>query len=151
MLKNILIAVILFTSFIGITSCSKEETVAIKTPAELLDAKNWVTTKVTDVATNQVIPNTDAKAVGYVGYAYYDSDGMFFIYTLADVLRISGTWSLTPDGKKRILIFNNATGVQQVRIVDIKTLTDALFVYRVTDANGTFDVEHIPTDHVKPK
>ena len=62
----------------------------------------WETTGAKDKSGNNIALN-DASVAGFVGYSYFKANGTFKIFGLNDVLRSEGTWSISPDGKKRTL------------------------------------------------
>lgn len=134
--SGLLVALVACTLFINLSSCRKETIVTATTPSDILQSANWITTLVKDSV------NTDVTAANqaYVGYAVYRKDGSFTITDLSGNLRSSGTWAVTADGKKRILVTSAFT-----RIVDIVTLKEDLFIYKIVNVTGnTVTVEHKP-------
>jgi len=124
---------LLFT--VSMSSCKKEN--SITTPSDILASTKWKTTIVKDSVNNDVTASNQA----YVGYAIYGKDGSFTITDLSGALRSSGTWAITADGAKRILVTSAFT-----RIVDIVTLNNALFTYKIVNPSGrTVTVEHVPS------
>ncbi|MET3038069.1 DUF4822 domain-containing protein [Chryseobacterium sp. NRRL B-14859] len=114
----------------------------------------WETTGAKDKDGNNVAL-TDASVAGYVGYSYFRANGTFKIIGLDDVLRSQGKWSISPDGKKRTLIGLDANGaVTFTRIVDILTLNENTFTYRITpEATNPavfYDIIHTRVDHKEP-
>ncbi|WP_221626657.1 DUF4822 domain-containing protein, partial [Elizabethkingia meningoseptica] len=92
----------------------------------------WETTGAKDKSGNSVAL-TDASVAGYVGYSYFKANGTFKIYGLNDVLRSQGTWTISPDGKKRTLVgLDNNGNVTFTRVVDILVLNETTFTYRIT-------------------
>lgn len=115
----------------------------------------WETTGAKDKSGNNVALN-DASVAGYVGYSYFKANGTFKIYGLNDVLRSQGTWTISPDGKKRTLVgLDNNGNVTFTRVVDILVLNETTFTYRITpDAvnNPTvfYDIIHTKVVHKEP-
>lgn len=115
----------------------------------------WETTGAKDKGGNNVALN-DASVAGYVGYSYFKANGTFRIYGLNDVLRSQGTWSISPDGKKRTLVgLDNNGNVTFTRVVDILVLNDTTFTYRITpDATNNptvfYDIIHTKVNHKEP-
>ena len=115
----------------------------------------WETTGAKDKSGNSVAL-TDASVAGYVGYSYFKANGTFKIYGLNDVLRSQGTWTISPDGKKRTLVgLDNNGNVTFTRVVDILVLNETTFTYRITpDAvnNPTvfYDIIHTKVTHKEP-
>lgn len=115
----------------------------------------WETTGAKDKSGNNVALN-DASVAGYVGYSYFKANGTFKIYGLNDVLRSQGTWTISPDGKKRTLVgLDNNGNVTFTRVVDILVLNETTFTYRITpDAvnNPTvfYDIIHTKVTHKEP-
>ncbi|WP_157859473.1 DUF4822 domain-containing protein [Chryseobacterium angstadtii] len=98
---------------------------------------------------------TDSSVSGYVGYSYFKANGTFTIYGLNNVLRSQGTWSISPDGKKRTLTGLDANGnVTFTRTVDILTLNSSEFTYRITPDAGNpsvfYDIIHTKVGHLEP-
>ena len=116
----------------------------------------WETTGAKDKNGNTVAL-ADASVAGYVGYSYFKANGTFKIFGLNDVLRSQGTWSISPDGKKRTLVGLDSNGnVTFTRVVDIITLNATTFTYRITpDAvnNPTvyYDIIHTNVTHNEPQ
>ncbi|WP_185288962.1 DUF4822 domain-containing protein [Chryseobacterium lactis] len=115
----------------------------------------WETTGAKDKSGNSVAL-TDASVAGYVGYSYFKANGTFKIYGLNDVLRSQGTWTISPDGKKRTLVgLDNNGNVTFTRVVDILVLNETTFTYRITpDAvnNPTvfYEIIHTKVTHKEP-
>jgi len=105
----------------------------------------WETTGARDKSGNN-IALSDASVAGYVGYSYFKANGTFRIFGLNDVLRSEGTWSISPDGKKRTLTTPTFT-----RVVDILVLNETTFTYRITpDASNPavfYDIIHTKVNH----
>ncbi|MDR6544258.1 hypothetical protein J2810_000280 [Chryseobacterium rhizosphaerae] len=116
----------------------------------------WETTGAKDKDGNNVAL-TDASVAGYVGYSYFRANGTFKIVGLDDVFRSQGKWSISADGKKRTLIgINPATGaVTFTRVVDILTLNETTFTYRIIPdaANPAvfYDIIHTKVTHSEPQ
>ncbi|WBV61790.1 DUF4822 domain-containing protein [Chryseobacterium camelliae] len=121
----------------------------------ILASTPWETTGAKD-KNGSPVPLTDPKVSGFVGYSYFRANGTYAIYGLNDVLRSQGTWSLSPDGKKRTITALDANGnVIFTRIVDILTLNNAEFTYRIVpDATNNptefYDIIHKPVNHLEP-
>lgn len=115
----------------------------------------WETTGANDKSGNNVALS-DASVAGYVAYSYFKANGTFKIYGLNDVLRSQGTWTISPDGKKRTLVgLDNNGNVTFTRVVDILVLNETTFTYRITpDAvnNPTvfYDIIHTKVTHKEP-
>lgn len=116
----------------------------------------WETTGAKDKDGNNVAL-TDASVAGYVGYSYFRANGTFKIVGLDDVFRSQGKWSISADGKKRTLIgINPTTGaVIFTRVVDILTLNETTFTYRIIPdaANPSvfYDIIHTKVTHNEPQ
>jgi len=116
----------------------------------------WETTGAKDKDGNNVAL-TNASVAGYVGYSYFRANGTFKIVGLDDVFRSQGKWSISADGKKRTLIgINPATGaVTFTRVVDILTLNETTFTYRIIPdaANPAvfYDIIHTKVTHSEPQ
>ncbi|MDR3023730.1 DUF4822 domain-containing protein [Chryseobacterium sp.] len=108
----------------------------------------WETTGAKDKSGNNVALS-DASVAGFVGYSYFKANGTFKIFGLNDVLRSEGTWSISPDGKKRTLTTPTFT-----RVVDILLLNETTFTYRITpDATNPavfYDIIHTKVNHKEP-
>lgn len=115
----------------------------------------WETTGAKDKNGND-ITLTDPSVAGYVGYSYFKANGTFKIFGLNDVLRSQGKWSISPDGKKRTLIgLNDSGAVIFTRVVDILTLNDTTFTYRITPDSTYpavyYDIIHTRVSHNEPQ
>ncbi|MDR6528240.1 hypothetical protein J2787_003659 [Chryseobacterium rhizosphaerae] len=116
----------------------------------------WETTGAKDKDGNNVAL-TNASVAGYVGYSYFRANGTFKIVGLDDIFRSQGKWSISADGKKRTLIgINPATGaVTFTRVVDILTLNETTFTYRIIPdaANPAvfYDIIHTKVTHSEPQ
>ncbi|MFE3546382.1 DUF4822 domain-containing protein [Nocardia sp. NPDC059177] len=124
------------------------------TPAATLSSTPWETTSAEDASGTEVALDND-NVENFVGYAYFEPDGTFTMYDLEDSPKMQGEWSVSPDGKTRTLIAMNDAGEEQYRRdVDIVTLTDQEFTYRVypdpADKTVYYDIVHTPTTHQKP-
>jgi len=121
----------------------------------ILASTPWETTAAKDKNGNPVAL-TDPKVSGFVGYSYFRANGTYAIYALNNVLRSQGTWSISPDGKTRTITALDANGnVIFTRIVDILTLNNAEFTYRIIpDATNNpaelYDIIHKPVNHLEP-
>jgi hypothetical protein len=130
-----LTTILLMAFVVFAVSCSKDKTPE-PTPSQILSSTRWKTTMVKNAAGQDVT----AANMAYVGYATYNSNGTFTITDLTGAPKSSGTWAITADGKKRILVTSTFT-----RIVDIITLTSSSFVYEVMNADSTkVQVYHEP-------
>lgn len=122
--------------------------------AKILASTAWETTGAKD-QNGADVALTDANVSGFVGYAYHKANGTFAIYSLADVLRMQGDWSVPADGKTRTLVAKNPDGsIRFTRVVPITVLTDKEFTYRTYPVeNNTsvyIDIIHTPTTHTEP-
>jgi hypothetical protein len=125
-----------------------------ESPSDVLASTAWETTGAKD-ATGKDVPLTSEQVKAFVGYAYFTTDGTFTMFNLDDSPKMQGDWSISPDGKKRTVIAKDASGKELFRRdVDIVTLTDKEFTYRVypneDDKKVYFDIIHTPTDHAEP-
>ena len=158
--KNFFIATALVASAMSITSCrDDDETATIQTlnPAEILSSVNeWKTTIVKVEATGEDVTNLN---LGVVGLASYKMDGTYEIKSMNGVLRNSGNYAITPDGKRRILnattVYNAngeiISGATFTRVTDITTINKDKFTYRISGVasaggpnNVNVLVEHVP-------
>ena len=133
---------------------STSAAVAPGSPAATLAATPWETTAATDAHGTPVALN-DANVSNYVGFAYFENDGTFTMVNLDDTPKMQGDWSVSPDGKTRTLVAKDDAGqVRFTRVVDIVTLDDKNFTYRVYPDNANksvyFDIIHTPTTHPEP-
>lgn len=120
---SLALCVLLFFS----TSCTKDKTAEL-TPSQILSSTKWKTTVVKNAAGADVT----ATNPNYIGIAAFNMDGSFIITDFAGGFRSSGTWAITADGKKRILVAATFT-----RIVDIITLNSESFTYEIMNADST--------------
>ncbi|GEJ45651.1 hypothetical protein CRS_22590 [Chryseobacterium sp. ON_d1] len=125
-----------------------------QTPSQVLSSTPWETTGAKDKNGNNVAL-TDASVAGYVGFAYFKSDGKFAIYNLTDVLRSMGTWSVDPQGKTRTIAALNPDGTTIfTRDVEILVLNRNEFTYRIhpnsSDPSLYYDIIHTRTSHAEP-
>jgi hypothetical protein len=123
-------------------------------PAALLAATPWETTGAKD-AQGASVPLTDDQVKSFVGFAYFMPDGTFTMFNLDGSPKMHGDWSVSADGKSRTIVAKDDAGQEKFRRdVDIITLTDQEFTYRVyPDAANQavyFDIVHTPTDHPAP-
>ncbi|WP_165826553.1 DUF4822 domain-containing protein [Chryseobacterium oncorhynchi] len=148
-------AVLLSASFV---SCSNDDDTEIvveqQTPSQVLSSTPWETTGAKDKNGNNVAL-VDASVAGYVGFAYFKADGKFAIYSLTDVLRSRGTWSVDPQGKTRIIASLNPDGSTIFsRDVEILVLNKNEFTYRIrpnaADPSIYYDIIHTKTSHAEP-
>lgn len=154
-INKITIAVLL--GFIGITlfSCkTKDDPTPAETPSQILASVSWQTTGAKNEK-GETVALTESSVSGTVGYAYFKSNGTFTIFSLEDVPRIQGDWSVTADGKTRTITAKNAAGTTLfTRNVEITVLTKLEFTYRMyPDENNRavyFDIIHTPTTHTEP-
>ncbi|WP_185117654.1 DUF4822 domain-containing protein [Chryseobacterium sp. PMSZPI] len=113
----------------------------------------WETTGARDNAGNPVALD-DSRVVNFVGYSYFKGNGQFTIFGLNDVLRSSGAWSLSADGKVRNLNGTvAATGAPFNRDVEVLVLNNGEFTYRIADMADPsifFDIVHTPVKHMEP-
>ncbi|WP_407481757.1 DUF4822 domain-containing protein [Elizabethkingia meningoseptica] len=114
----------------------------------------WETTGAKDNAGNSVALN-DPRVAGFVGYSYFKANGQFTIFGLDDVLRSSGAWTLSADGKVRNLNGTvAATGAPFNRDVEVLVLTNAEFTYRIvpdaTNPSVFYDIIHTKVNHMEP-
>ncbi|MFE3223435.1 DUF4822 domain-containing protein [Nocardia sp. NPDC059228] len=137
---------------VAVTSTSAAVTPG--SPAAMLAATPWETTSATD-AHGAAVPLTDDNVTNYVGFAYFKADGTFTMFNLDDTPKMHGDWSVSPDGRTRTIVAKNDAGQEQfTRVVDIVTLNDKDFTYRVyptaDDKTVYFDIIHTPTTHPEP-
>ncbi|MFF0455809.1 DUF4822 domain-containing protein [Nocardia africana] len=123
-------------------------------PSAVLASTPWETTSARD-AQGRPVARTDSAVANYVGFAYFDPDGTFTMYNLDDTPKMHGDWSISPDGRTRTIVAKNAAGQEQFRrVVEIVTLDDATFTYRVhpgpADRATYYDIVHTPTNHPEP-
>ncbi|MBB5914060.1 hypothetical protein BJY24_002927 [Nocardia transvalensis] len=128
--------------------------VAPRSPSATLAATPWETTSARD-AQGGTVALTDDHVKNYVGFAYFKPDGTFTMVNLDDSPKMHGDWSVPADGKTRTIIAKNDAGQEQSRrTVDIVTLTDKEFTYRVyptaDDKTVYYDIVHTPTTHAEP-
>ncbi|MGK6343604.1 DUF4822 domain-containing protein [Chryseobacterium sp. DT-3] len=136
-------------------SCSDDDMTAEQlTPSQVLSSTPWETTAAKDKNGNSVAL-TDANVAGFVGFAYFKADGNFAIYSLSDILRSRGTWSVDPEGKTRAITALNPDGTSIFsRTVDILVLNSNEFTYRIhtnpNDPSVYYDIIHTKTAHSEP-
>ncbi len=128
-----------------IVACNGTDTVYVSetTPSQTLASKKWKTTIVKDANGADVTSSN----MSFVGNAEYKMDGTYIITNFDGSVRSIGDWSITADGKRRILVGKNTNGSGEIiftRIVDIVTLTPSLFIYSITVNGQKLTVEHIP-------
>ncbi len=156
-LKKIYYFVAAFALATPIMSCSNDnDTVAEEqlTPSQRLSSTPWETTGAKDNQGNAVAL-TDARVSGFVGFAYFKTDGKFAIYGLNDAIRSMGTWSIDASGKTRTIVSKRPDGTTIfTRDVEILELTKNVFTYRIhTDSSNPavyFDIIHTKTTHAEP-
>ncbi|WP_228451233.1 DUF4822 domain-containing protein [Chryseobacterium sp. ON_d1] len=147
-------SVLLSASFISCSTDDNEMSIEQQTPSQVLSSTPWETTGAKDKNGNNVAL-TDASVAGYVGFAYFKSDGKFAIYNLTDVLRSMGTWSVDPQGKTRTIAALNPDGTTIfTRDVEILVLNRNEFTYRIhpnsSDPSLYYDIIHTRTSHAEP-
>jgi hypothetical protein len=128
--------------------------VAPGSPSAALASTPWETTSAQD-AHGGSVALTDSNVKNYVGFAYFEPNGTFTMFNLDNSPKMHGDWTVSPDGKTRTIVAKNAAGQEQSRrVVDIVTLTDKQFTYRVYpnagDKSVYFDIIHTPTNHPEP-
>ncbi|MFC0673580.1 DUF4822 domain-containing protein [Brachybacterium hainanense] len=133
---------------------ASEATAAEQTPSDILASTAWETTGATD-EDGEAVALEDEDVAMFVGYAYFDADGTFTMYDLADAPKMQGDWTVDDAGTTRHIVAKDDAGaVQFERDSDIVTLTDSEFTYRVfPDPENTadyYDIIHTPTDHAEP-
>lgn len=128
----------------------------IFTPSQILSSTAWETTGAKD-QTGANVALDNANVSGFVGFAYHNTNGTFAIYSLTDVLRMQGDWSISNEGGvlTRTLVAKNPDGsVRFTRTVPITVLTTKEFTYRTYPTAGNtsvyIDIIHTPTDHKEP-
>ncbi|WP_019202856.1 DUF4822 domain-containing protein [Tsukamurella sp. 1534] len=150
---------------ISLTGCSAAEaptasaessspSAAQRSPSQILSSHAWETTAAVD-QTGRSVALTDASAANYVGYAYFDADGTFTMYTLQDEPKMRGDWTVTPDGRSRHIVAKGPDGsVMFERDSEITELTDSTFTYRTyprPDTRAVYvDIVHTRTQHAEP-
>lgn len=154
-LKKLTLALLTVLSSAVLFSCSKDDDKTPMTPSEVLASTAWETTNAKNNK-GENVALTDANVVNFVGFAYFRTDGTFTIYNLDDSPKSQGDWSISADGKTRTIVAKNAAGqVLFTRVVDILTLNQQEFTYRVypntNDKTVYFDIVHTPTTHKEPK
>ncbi|MDP9959170.1 DUF4822 domain-containing protein [Chryseobacterium lathyri] len=124
------------------------------TPSQILSSTPWATTGAKDKDGKSIALNDPAVA-GFVGFAYFKSDGNFAIYGLNDVLRSIGTWSVDPQGKTRTItsLRPDRTPIF-TRDVEILELNKKVFTYRIhtnpSDPSIFYDIIHERVNHAEP-
>ncbi|SDQ12540.1 protein of unknown function [Chryseobacterium soldanellicola] len=140
----ILIVVILSGLSAVIVSCNAGDPIYGNeiTPSQTLASTKWKAIIVKDAHGNDVTgQNKD-----FAGYTEYNLDGTFKTTNFDGALKSIGDWSITPDGKRRILVGKNLNGngeIVSTGIVDIITLTPKFFVYSIVLNGQKMTVEHI--------
>lgn len=152
-LGSLFTAVLMFTAFV---SCSDIDDMIPEplTPSQVLSSTPWETIGARDNNGNPV-SLTDVNVSGFVGFAYFKTDGNFAIYNLNDALRSRGTWSVDPEGKTRTITALNPDGTSIFsRVVDILVLNANEFTYRIrtnpSDPSVYYDIIHTKTAHAEP-
>ncbi|QIY91024.1 DUF4822 domain-containing protein [Chryseobacterium gallinarum] len=153
-LSYLLAAAFLSASFVACSDHDDEITVEQQTPSQVLSSTPWETTGAKDKNGNNVAL-TDASVAGYVGFAYFRTNGNFAIYNLNDVLRSMGTWSVDAQGKTRTIASLNPDGTTIfTRDVEILVLNKNEFTYRIrpntNDQTFYYDIIHTRTSHAEP-
>ncbi|WP_128572473.1 DUF4822 domain-containing protein [Chryseobacterium sp. P1-3] len=153
-LSYLLAAAFLSAPFVACSDHDDEITVEQQTPSQVLSSTPWETTGAKDKNGNNVAL-TDASVAGYVGFAYFRTNGNFAIYNLNDVLRSMGTWSVDAQGKTRTIASLNPDGTTIfTRDVEILVLNKNEFTYRIrpnaNDQTIYYDIIHTRTSHAEP-
>lgn len=148
-------AILLSASFVSCSSDDNEIIIEQPTPSQVLSSTPWETTGAKD-KNGANVALTDASVAGYVGFAYFKADGNFAIYSLTDVLRSRGTWSVDAQGKTRTITALNPDGTTIfTRDVEILVLNKNEFTYRIrpnaADPSVYYDIIHTRTAHAEPK
>ncbi|SDJ79804.1 DUF4822 domain-containing protein [Chryseobacterium jejuense] len=148
-------AILLSASFVSCSSDDNEIVIEQQTPSQVLASTPWETTGAKD-KNGATVALTDANVAGYVGFAYFKADGNFAIYSLTDVLRSRGTWSVDAQGKTRTIAALNPDGTTIFkRDVEILVLNRNEFTYRIrpnaADQSIYYDIIHTRTPHAEPK
>jgi len=120
----------------------------------ILASTPWETTGAKDAA-GAAIALDDTRVSGLVGYSYFRANGTYAIYGLDDVLRSSGRWSVSADGKTRTITALDGSGNELwSRVVDIIVMNNGEFTYRITPNAATpavyYDIKHTPVNHNEP-
>ncbi|MBV8326368.1 DUF4822 domain-containing protein [Chryseobacterium sp.] len=141
-------------SFVSCSNNDDEIVTGQQTPSQVLSSTPWETTGAKDKNGNAVAL-TDASVNGYVGFAYFKTNGSFVIYGLDDILRSRGTWSVDPLGKTRTIAALNPDGTAIfTRDVEILVLNKNEFTYRIrpnaADQSVYYDIIHTRTSHAEP-
>lgn len=153
-LSYLLAAALLSASFVACSDHDDEIIAEQQTPSQVLSSTPWETTGAKDKNGNNVAL-TDASVAGYVGFAYFKTNGNFAIYNLNDVLRSMGTWSVDAQGKTRTIAALNPDGTTIfTRDVEILVLNKNEFTYRIrpnaNDQTVYYDIIHTRTSHAEP-
>lgn len=153
-LSYLLAAAFLSASFVACSDHDDEIIAEQQTPSQVLSSTPWETTGAKDKNGNNVAL-TDASVAGYVGFAYFKTNGNFAIYNLNDVLRSMGTWSVDAQGKTRTIAALNPDGTTIfTRDVEILVLNKNEFTYRIrpnaNDQTVYYDIIHTRTSHAEP-
>ena len=135
-------------------STSASASAEAQTPSQILSAHPWETTGAVD-QDGKTLPLTDKNVETYVGFAYFNADGTFTMYTLEDQPKMQGDWTVSEDGKNRHIVAKDENGkVKFERDSQITELTDSTFTYRTfpdeNNKNVWVDIIHTPTDHQAP-
>ncbi|MGV9611401.1 DUF4822 domain-containing protein [Nocardia xishanensis] len=140
----------------GTSSATAETSAAVApgSPSATLASTPWETTAAKD-SRGGAVALADGNVKNYVGFAYFRPDGTFTMFNLDDSPKMHGDWSVSPDGRTRTIVAKNDAGQEQFRrVVDIVTLDDKRFTYRVypDPANKAvyYDIIHTPTTHAEP-
>ncbi|MGE8554005.1 MAG: DUF4822 domain-containing protein [Chryseobacterium jejuense] len=148
-------AILLSAPFVSCSSDDNEIVIEQQTPSQVLASTPWETTGAKD-KNGANVALTDTNVAGYVGFAYFKADGNFAIYSLTDVLRSRGTWSVDAQGKTRTIAALNPDGTTIFkRDVEILVLNRNEFTYRIrpnaADQSIYYDIIHTRTPHAEPK
>jgi len=136
------------------TAASQDAADEARTPSDVLASTAWETTGATDTD-GEDVPLDDEDVRDFVGWAYFEADGTFTMYTLDDAPKMQGDWTVDAEGTTRHVVARDDAGeVLFERDSDIVTLTDEEFTYRVFPEEGNtdvyYDIVHTPTDHEEP-
>lgn len=110
--------------------------------------KVWITTDAID-AKNQAIAPSDNSVTNFFGIAQYNTDHTFKMYTPEGKLKLAGDWSISDDGKNRVIVAKKSDGtVLFTRTVENVAVKADEYTYRIyPDANNSnvyFDIVHKP-------
>lgn len=123
--------------------------------ATTLSSQNWETSEVLDEQ-GLSLNLTDSIVQKYVGYSFYKKDGDFRTVNLDNTNKMYGKWALLDEHKILHLdVYNSFNEVTEKINVQVLSLTDSLFSYRVnydsSDNSKYLDIRNISTTHAEPK